>query len=316
MRNSVKYGFVLPSGDARTAAELAQEAEAAGWDGFFAWEPVWGIDAWVALTAAAMRTERIRLGTMLTPLSRMRPWKLASESATLDNLSGGRVTIAVGLGAVDTGFEQFGEVTDRRTRAELLDEGLEIVTGLWRGQPFNYSGKHYTVREMTFSPPPPPLQQPRIPIWVVGAWRHEKSMQRALKYDGIIPSARGDDGDMRQATPDEVRSIVTYLTERRDIRGIEPKVRELQAKHGGKNPKQLQADITALVDEYGDAARPYEIIVEGTTPADDAVAAAKVVRPWAEAGATWFNEAMWGASNDATGRAQVRARIAAGPPRV
>src|SRR3990172_609835 len=110
---SMKFGFVMPQGDARAAARLAAEAEAAGWDGFFVWEPVWGIDAWVALTAAAMRTKRIRLGTMLTPLSRMRPWKLASETATLDNLSGGRVILAVGLGAVDTGFGAFGEATDQ-----------------------------------------------------------------------------------------------------------------------------------------------------------------------------------------------------------
>src|SRR3712207_9453887 len=106
------YGIVLPRGDARAAADLAREAEQAGWDGFFVWEPVWGIDAWVSLAAAAMVTERIRLGTMLTPLSRMRPWKLASETVTLDHLSGGRVILAVGLGAVDTGFAAFGEVTD------------------------------------------------------------------------------------------------------------------------------------------------------------------------------------------------------------
>src|SRR5512139_1663727 len=98
----MKFGFILPRGDARTAAEIAHELEAAGWDGFFVWEPVWGVDAWVCLTAAAMRTERIRLGTMLTPLSRMRPWELAGKSAALDNLSSGRVIIAVGLGAVDT----------------------------------------------------------------------------------------------------------------------------------------------------------------------------------------------------------------------
>src|ERR671926_142111 len=132
----MRYGFVFPRGDARTAADFAHEAEQAGWDGFFVWEPVWGIDAWVSLTAAAMRTDRIRLGTLLTPLSRMRPWKLASETATLDNLSNGRVILSVGLGAVDTGFEAFGEVTDRKTRAELLDEGLDILTGLWRRQPF------------------------------------------------------------------------------------------------------------------------------------------------------------------------------------
>jgi alkanesulfonate monooxygenase SsuD/methylene tetrahydromethanopterin reductase-like flavin-dependent oxidoreductase (luciferase family) len=149
----MKFGFVFPGGEARTAAEFAQQAEAAGWDGFFAWEPVWGVDAWVSLTAAAMRTERIRLGTLITPLSRMRPWKLASETATLDRLSNGRVILSVGLGAVDTGFEAFGEVTDRRTRAELLDEGLEILTGLWRGQPFQFQGKHYTVKPTDFQVP-------------------------------------------------------------------------------------------------------------------------------------------------------------------
>ena len=126
----LRYGFVLPYGDARTAADLAYEAGRAGWDGFFVWEPVWGIDAWISLAAAATRTKRIRLGTMLTPLSRMRPWKLASETVTLDHLSKGRVILAVGLGAVDTGFKAFGEVTDRKTRAELLDEGLDVLTGL------------------------------------------------------------------------------------------------------------------------------------------------------------------------------------------
>src|SRR5512143_3564387 len=160
----MQYGLVLPRGDARTAAELAHQAEAAGWDGFFVWEPVWGIDAWVALTAAAMRTERIRLGTMLSPLSLMRPWKLASETATLDNRSNGRFILSFGLGHLPIGFEEFGEVTGRKERAELLDEGLDILTGLWRGQPFNYDGKHYTIRPIVHFPPPPPVQQPRIQI--------------------------------------------------------------------------------------------------------------------------------------------------------
>src|SRR5436190_23210289 len=100
----MNYGFVFPGGEAIDAAACAQAAGAPGWDGFFRWEPVWGVDAWVSLTAAAMRTRRIRLGTMITPLSRMRPWKLASETATLDRLSNGRVILAVGLGAVETGF--------------------------------------------------------------------------------------------------------------------------------------------------------------------------------------------------------------------
>jgi alkanesulfonate monooxygenase SsuD/methylene tetrahydromethanopterin reductase-like flavin-dependent oxidoreductase (luciferase family) len=158
-----------------------------------------------------MTTERIKLGTMLTPLSRMRPWKLASETATLDRFSDGRVILAVGLGAIDTGFAEFGEVTDRRTRAELLDEGLEILTGLWRGQPFEFAGKHYAVRPTTFSPPPPPAQQPRIPIWVVGAWPRPKSMDRVVKYDGLLPMAFGEDGSPRQATPEVLRAMRAYV---------------------------------------------------------------------------------------------------------
>jgi len=150
-------------------------------DGFFVFEPVWGFDAWVALAAAAVRTERIRLGTMLSPLSRMRPWKLASETVSLDHLSGGRLILSVGLGAVETGFVAFGEVTDRRTRAELVDEGLEVLTGLWAGQPFRYEGQHYRIEPTGFFPPPPPVQRPRIPIWVVGAWPRPKSMARAVR---------------------------------------------------------------------------------------------------------------------------------------
>lgn len=270
----MKYGFVLPKGGARTAANYAREAEQAGWNGFFVWEPVWGVDAWVSLTAAAMVTERIRLGTMITPISRMRPWKLASESAALDNLSGGRVILSVGLGAVDTGFAEFGEVTDRKTRAELLDEGLDILTGLWKGQPLNFVGKHYTVQECWFNPPPPPTQEPRIPIWVVGAWQREKSLQRALKYDGLLPAIMSADGKVRMGapTPDEIRQIRAYVA----------------------------AHITH---------EPYDIVVEGETALDDLHSVEKV-REYDAAGATWWIEAQW----TATDMAQVLARVRHGPP--
>jgi hypothetical protein len=276
----MRYGFVFPLGDARTAADFAREAERAGWDGFFVWEPVWGIDAWVSLTAAAMQTERIKLGTLLTPLSRMRPWKLASETVTLDRLSGGRVILAVGLGATDTGFEDFGEVTDRKVRAELLDEGLDILTGLWRGQPFSYSGKHYTVKETKFYPPPPPIQQPRIPIWVVGAWPYPKSMRRVLRYDGLLPSVLGEDGKARNAGPKDIRAMQAYIAANR-------------------------TETT-----------PFDIIADGETPGDDPAQAAALVRPWAEAGATWWIEAMWGAMDLPDGQELVRRRIAQGPPQI
>ncbi len=275
----MKYGFVLPHGDARTAAELAQTAEHAGWDGFFVWEPVWGIDAWVSLTAAAMRTERIRLGTMLSPMSRMRPWKLAGEAATLDNLSGGRVIISVGLGAIDTGFAAFGEETDRRTRAELLDEGLEIMTGLWQGQPFSYEGQHYHIEPTDFMPPPPPVQQPRIPIWVVGAWPRPKSMRRALKYDGLLPMVFDAEGRPKQAAPADV----------------------------------IQMRATIAVNR--EASTPFDIVVEGVTPSDAPEKASAIIGEWAEAGATWWIESMWGENSMPTLDA-VRQRVAQGPPRL
>lgn len=278
----MRYGFIFPGGDARTAAEFAYQAETAGWDGFFVWEPVWGVDAWVSLTAAAMRTQRIRLGTMITPLSRMRPWKLASETATLDNLSNGRVILAVGLGALESGFAEFGEVTDRKTRAELLDEGLEILTGLWRGQPFSYTGKHYQIRETEFQLPPPPVQQPRIPIWVVGAWPRRKSMQRALRYDGLLPNIMGEDGHVRMSppTPEEIRTIKDYI------------------------------------DANRTETTPYDIVVEGETPGghdrEDVQAAAAIVGPLAQVGATWWIEARWTAAD----LAQVLERVRQGPPRL
>lgn len=274
----MRYGFVLPYGDARTAAELACTAEQAGWDGFFVWEPIWGFDAWVCLAAAAVRTTRIRLGTMLSPLSRMRPWKLASETVTLDHLSGGRLILSVGLGAVNTGFAAFGEVTDRRTRAELLDEGLAVLTGLWAGQPFQFSGKHYTVQPADFYPPPPPVQQPRIPIWVVGAWPRPKSLARALRYDGILPNVLGADGAMQAGSPADIRAIRAYI------------------------------------DECRSEDAPFDIVVEGTTPGDRPDLAAAQTAVWAAAGATWWIESLWETIGAADGPDRVRKRIEQGPP--
>jgi alkanesulfonate monooxygenase SsuD/methylene tetrahydromethanopterin reductase-like flavin-dependent oxidoreductase (luciferase family) len=270
----MQYGFVFPGGEPGTAVEFAQEVEAAGWDGFFMWEPVWGVDPWVTLAAVAMRTERVRLGTMITPVSRRRPWKLASETVTLDHLSNGRVILAVGLGALDTGFANFGEETDRKTRAELLDEGLDIITGLWAGQPFNYSGKHYQVRETTFPPPPPPVQQPHIPIWVVGAWPRPKSMRRAIRCDGILPAGMNENKKWYDLTPDHIQEMKAYIDERRT------------------------------------QTTPYDIVMEGQTPGDDREAALAKISSWAEVGATWWIEAMW----ESPDLEVVRTRIRQGPP--
>lgn len=285
----MKYGFVFPGGTPQQAVDLARLADDSGWDAFFVWEAIYGPDAWVILGAMAVQTRRIRLGTMLTPPSRMRPWKLASEAATVDQFSGGRVILSVGLGALETGFANFGEATDRRARAELLDESLEIITRLWRGEPINLAGKHYTIRDYTPADSfnnytIRPVQQPRIPIWVVGGWPSERSMSRAARWDGLLPNLlRGGRAD-NPLTPDDLQAMTEWIAARRD----------------------------------GQAA-PFEIVMEGTTPSDDPAAAAAQVRPWQQAGATWWIEALWTMPVPAyseEGQALLRRRIQAGPPRV
>jgi alkanesulfonate monooxygenase SsuD/methylene tetrahydromethanopterin reductase-like flavin-dependent oxidoreductase (luciferase family) len=278
----VKYGFVLPWGDARTAADLAALAEAHGWDGFFVWEPVWGVDAWVALAAAAMTTNRIRLGTMLTPLPRRKPWDLASQAAALDNLSGGRLIVSVGLGAAHAGWLAFEPDPGRKVRAQLLDEGLDVLTGLWAGQPFEYEGRHYRITPSDFMPPPPPVQKPRIPIWVVGGWPAPKSMARAARYDGWLPNAVGK-GAAGPVTPEQIRAGEAWIHDFRTVEGLPV---------GG-----------------------YDVVCEGTTPPDDPATAARIVTPWRAAGATWWIEADWAVAREAV-RDYGEQRLAAGPPNV
>jgi alkanesulfonate monooxygenase SsuD/methylene tetrahydromethanopterin reductase-like flavin-dependent oxidoreductase (luciferase family) len=202
----MKFGFVIPWADAEEVGDLAAAAEQAGWDGIFVWEPVWGVDAWISLGLAAVRTTKIRLGTMLTPPSRRRPWELASQVATVDRISAGRVTLSVGLDAIDSGFETFGEECDRRVRAELMDECLDIVCGLWGGQPFGFEGRHFTVRPTEFPTIGQTVQTPRVPVWCVAALGRPRSMERALRWDGIIPQVVEPD-DVRQPHLDEIAGL-------------------------------------------------------------------------------------------------------------
>lgn len=301
----MKYGFVFPDNDVIEAILCAEAAEAAGWDGFFVWDGVWATDPWVTLGGIAARTERIRIGTMITPMSRRRPWKLASETATVDRLSGGRLILSVGLGALDTGFEAFGEETGRRTRAELLDEGLAIITGLWRGQPFEHHGKHYQVEAkglpMTC---PPPLQQPRIPIWVVGVWPVSDgdvaaaapmgSMERALRYDGLLPDVMVWRAGGRRRGGKGRGSGATWQR-----RALAP-----------ADVAAMRAYVDVQLPSGPRATETFDIVVEGTTPGDDPAAAAAIVSPWVAAGATWWIEAQWDAVTSDT----IRDRIRQGPP--
>src|SRR5262249_33648633 len=163
------------------------EAEQVGWDGVFVWDVIYEADQpdapvtdpWIALAAMAMRTERIRLGALLTPLARRRPWKVARETVALDHLSHGRLIFGAGLGYQALGFTPSGEAYEPTTRAGKLDEGLAILTGLWTGRPFQFGGKHYQVDVPSFLPTP--VQSPRIPIWLGGYWPNRKPFQRAAR---------------------------------------------------------------------------------------------------------------------------------------
>jgi alkanesulfonate monooxygenase SsuD/methylene tetrahydromethanopterin reductase-like flavin-dependent oxidoreductase (luciferase family) len=273
--NGMRSGFVLPGGTAPEQADLAVLAEEAGWDGAFVWEAAYGVDAWTLLAAMAVRTSRVRLGSMLTPLPWRRPWKVASQVATLDQLSGGRAILAVGLGATDTDLPATGEVTETRGRAERLDEGIDLIRELWSGRN-DYHGKHYAFEagRMDLGRAAMPVQD-RIPIWVVGAWPRPKSMLRVLRCDGVIPEYYLDG---RQHTPDDARAVKTWLTS-----------------HG--------------------ASPGLDMIADGETPAGDRAAAAAAVVPWAEAGCTWWLETRWALPDDPAERSrQVRERLAAGPP--
>jgi alkanesulfonate monooxygenase SsuD/methylene tetrahydromethanopterin reductase-like flavin-dependent oxidoreductase (luciferase family) len=271
----MRSGFVLPWGTATEQLDLAVLAEQAGWDGIFVWEAAYGIDAWSLLAAMAARTTRIKLGTMLTPLPWRRPWKVASQVATLDQLSGGRAILAVGVGATATELPSTGEVTDIRGRAERLDEGIDLIRELWAGRN-DYHGQHYVYQtgRMDLGQVTRPVQE-RIPIWVVGVWPRPKSMRRVLRCDGIIPQY---DLGGREQKPSDAREVRDWLID-----------------HGAR--------------------AGLDVISEGETPADDHAAAAAAVTPWAEAGCTWWLETRWQMPHDAEERMdQVRERLIAGPP--
>src|SRR5258708_82108 len=193
----MKYGFAF-DGDEENLLELAQEAEAAGWDGVFVPDD-WG-SSWIRLTAIATRTERIRLGTMLTALPQHHPWTVAAQAATLDHVSNGRVILTVGLGVLE--MDKVG-LRDNATRAQMLDEGLEILDRWWQGESmssFTYHGRFYHLEEMPTQTTwdvsswttHAPLQRPRIPIWVVGG-EARSQIRRAARWDGALIAANPED---------------------------------------------------------------------------------------------------------------------------
>ena len=254
----MRYGYVLPGGNPTENVEHAVAAEAAGWDGIFCWEGVYHADPWAQLCAIAMRTERIKLGTMLTPAPRRRPWVLGGQCVTLDQLSGGRAILSVGVGAFATELGELpDEEHDMRIRGELLDETIDLLRAMWSGKPVEYNGTHHSVK---LPAGPKPVQKGGIPIWCVGVWPRMKTMRRTLRCDGVVLQVDG---------PETVTTIADWLRD------------------NGK----------------GD----LDLVAAGTTTPTNAV---KKVKPWADAGATWWMEANWAARSPAV----IRKRIDAGPP--
>ncbi|MFQ5553956.1 MAG: LLM class flavin-dependent oxidoreductase, partial [Acidimicrobiia bacterium] len=197
--------------DPREVARLAEQIEDAGWDGLSIWDHILvedGLevgDPWVALSAAALTTERLMLMPMVTPLPRRTPWKLARECVSLDLLSGGRLVLGVGIGwPTDPEFSRFGGETDLRRRADMLDEGLAILEGLWTGEPFGFDGEHFHMEEVQFVPRP--VQEPRIPIWVAGMWPNRRPFRRAARYEGAVPIVFRN-GEFEPMTPHRVAEI-------------------------------------------------------------------------------------------------------------
>ncbi len=261
----MQYGLELPNGGTcgqpHLLVEMAALAEEMGWDGVFLEDYIvhWSArdaptyDPWITIAAMALHTQRIRLGTTVTPLSRRRPWKLARETVTLDHLSNGRLILSVGLGDMkDAGFAKVGEVTDVRHRSQRLDEALDVLMGLWSGQPFSYQGEHYNVGDVTFLPRP--VQTPRIPIWVGGGWPRRGTLQRAARWDGIVPYKVTKNGNWADMTPADVR------------------------------------DLKASIARHRSIAASFDIVIGGRTRGSDPQEARSRLEPLEEAGATWWAE--------------------------
>ena len=257
----MKYGVALPlsgiEGNIEQLIEWAHIAEEAGWDGVFLEDYIvyWGAqgvtyDPWLTLTAMALRTRRVKLGVTVTPLPSRLPWKIAREAITLDHLSNGRLILGFGLG--DPQDRYFGESIDFNQRAEMLDEGLDILVGLMSEQPFSYQGKHYHVNEITFRPGP--LQKPRIPIWLGGFWPRKAPTLRAARWDGFCPAKVPDEQGDGYIKPEDIRAI------------------------------------QSLVAQHRTDAAPFDLIAGGNSSGTDPAQARAHVETFSEAGATWWME--------------------------
>ena len=258
LEEDMNFGLDVPTtgayADARVLAQLAMEAEAAGWDGFFIWDVLPGnqpvIDPWIALTAIALQTSRIKIGLLVVPLARHRPYLVAQRLANLDQLSGGRIICTVGLGVSEETFTAFDEEERPAVRARQLDEGLAILNGLWTEDQFSFTGEHYRLHQVSLQSRP--IQTPRIPLWVAGGWPHRAPFRRAARWDGVSFKSINVK-EKRWLSLDDFRSGLAYV----------------QAHH----PQST----------------PFEVVMSGETP-HDRQQGIDIVAPFQEAGATWWLE--------------------------
>jgi alkanesulfonate monooxygenase SsuD/methylene tetrahydromethanopterin reductase-like flavin-dependent oxidoreductase (luciferase family) len=254
-------------------------AEEHGWDGFFVWDhqlywdPQWAVaDPVVVIAAVAARTARVRLGILVNVLARRRVGKVAREAVTLDQLSQGRLVFGAGLGSRAEEFTAFGEPGDAKQRAARLDESLELLDALWTGEPVTFRGEHLTATDVTMLPRP--VQQPRIPVWCGGRWPNKAPFRRAARWDGVMPT-HADYGLGQTMPAGELRAVLRYTLEHRSTGG------------------------------------PFEVALEGRTDGAAPDRGGRHVSPYAEAGLTWWIEALgwWrGTPEDAL------ARVRQGPP--
>ena len=254
----MQFGLDVPTtadyADPRLLAQLAVDAEAAGWHGFFIWDVLDGVDPWIALTAIALATTRIRIGTMVLPLARHQPWLVAKRLAELDHLSGGRVVCTVGLGDRAEVFSQVGANPDPRVRAAQLDEGLAVLQQVWTTADASYHGQHYRLDRATITPRP--LQTPHLPVWVAGGWPRRAPFRRAARWDGI--SFKSINADSRAwLSIAEFEAGVAYVRQQRSIRS------------------------------------PFDVVMSGDTSGARDTARAKV-QAFSRAGATWWVEEGFG----------------------
>ncbi|HEX6934322.1 MAG TPA: LLM class flavin-dependent oxidoreductase [Streptosporangiaceae bacterium] len=282
----LRHGIAVPNfrAEPEDLIELGVAVERAGFDGYFLWDhivfsnrgdgpPVQ--DPWSVLAVVAARTNRITIGTVVTPVPRRRPWQLARQTTTLDRLSNGRVVLGVGIGSPAYGdFGIFGEPSGDRERAELLDEGLDVLAGLWSGEPFSYAGKHLNVDTVRFTPAP--VQRPRIPVWVAGVLPAPRPIARAARWDGFVPIRWTDASGLTRPSAADIAEVSDQIAAQRAGQGT---------------------------------GAGYDMVVWAEVAPEPAALPA-MSRPYADAGATWWIET---ARPEPGWWEGVQARVKAGP---